>query len=84
MSILGYYQYIHMSSYFFILENRVANNGECLVFIFNIFPILELVECESMPCLFGATCNDAVNSYTCTCASGYAGVHCETGKILHL
>ncbi|KAI0239341.1 Mucin-like protein [Lamellibrachia satsuma] len=26
----------------------------------------------------GATCTDAVNSYTCGCADGYTGTHCET------
>ena len=23
------------------------------------------------------TCNDGVNGYTCTCAAGYSGVHCD-------
>ena len=30
----------------------------------------------------GATCTDAVNSFTCGCAEGYTGTHCETGKCL--
>ena len=25
----------------------------------------------------GGTCSDGVNSYTCLCAAGYSGVHCE-------
>ncbi|XP_066275240.1 neurogenic locus notch homolog protein 1-like [Branchiostoma lanceolatum] len=35
-------------------------------------------ECASDPCQYGATCEDEVNGYTCTCAAGYEGVHCET------
>ena len=30
-------------------------------------------ECASTPCRFGATCNDAENGYTCTCVAGYVG-----------
>ena len=28
----------------------------------------------------GGTCINAVNKYKCTCAGGYKGVNCETGK----
>ncbi|CAH1257012.1 FBLN7 [Branchiostoma lanceolatum] len=34
-------------------------------------------ECASHPCENGATCMDGVNGYTCTCAAGYVGDHCE-------
>ena len=37
-------------------------------------------ECQSNPCMNGATCNDGTNSYTCTCV-GFTGYHCETGKV---
>ena len=37
-------------------------------------------ECASDPCQNGATCNDQVNQYNCTCVAGYEGVHCEIGK----
>ena len=36
-------------------------------------------ECASDPCENGATCNDMVNMYTCTCAPGYTSTHCEIG-----
>ena len=28
--------------------------------------------------MHGATCDDFINYYTCACAYGYTGVHCET------
>lgn len=36
-------------------------------------------ECESNPCLNGATCKDEVGSYTCQCPPGFNGTRCETG-----
>ena len=38
-------------------------------------------ECSSAPCANGGTCNDAVNSYTCSCAPGYNGNLCQTSKL---
>ncbi|XP_019619554.1 PREDICTED: fibropellin-1-like [Branchiostoma belcheri] len=38
----------------------------------------EINECSSDPCANGGICNDGVDSYTCTCAPGYEGDHCET------
>lgn len=40
-------------------------------------------ECHSNPCLNGATCLDAVNSFTCLCLPSYTGELCEQGQ-LHL
>ncbi|XP_066275447.1 polycystin-1-like protein 2 [Branchiostoma lanceolatum] len=37
----------------------------------------EFDECASNPCQNGAVCNDQVHGYTCACALGYDGVHCE-------
>lgn len=36
-------------------------------------------ECESNPCLNGATCKDEVGRYTCRCPPGFNGTRCETG-----
>ena len=44
--------------------------------------LVDINECSSSPCLNGATCTDAVNSYTCACVAGYTGTHCETGDSL--
>ncbi|XP_078673444.1 uncharacterized protein LOC144912281 isoform X2 [Branchiostoma floridae x Branchiostoma belcheri] len=38
----------------------------------------ETDECSSNPCANGATCEDKVDGYTCTCAPGYEGDRCET------
>ena len=46
--------------------------------------LIDIVECSSNPCMNGATCTDAVNSYTCACVAGYTGTHCETGECLLL
>ena len=34
--------------------------------------------CASGPCLNGATCTDAVQAFTCSCATGYIGTTCDT------
>ena len=47
------------------------------------FYFLDIDECSSTPCQNSATCNDAVNAYTCDCAAGYTGTHCETGMTYH-
>ena len=44
-----------------------------------IFLISDINECDSNPCLNGATCVNNLNSYSCTCVPGYEGDQCETG-----
>uniref|UniRef100_A0ABM5FVC3 Coagulation factor VII n=1 Tax=Pogona vitticeps TaxID=103695 RepID=A0ABM5FVC3_9SAUR len=34
-------------------------------------------QCKSNPCHYGGTCKDGIDSYTCTCLSGYLGRNCE-------
>ena len=46
--------------------------------------VVDINECSSSPCQNGAVCTDAVNSYTCACAAGYTGTHCETGECMGL
>ena len=52
-------------------------------FSFLVF-LLDVNECESSPCMNNATCNDDVDGYTCNCADGFTGTHCETGTIMVL
>ena len=35
-------------------------------------------DCASSPCRNGATCNDGIFAYTCTCATGWTGKNCDT------
>lgn len=43
--------------------------------------IAEVDECQSNPCLNGATCLDGVNSFTCVCLPSYTGDLCEQGQL---
>ncbi len=48
---------------------------------FNFIPhVAEVDECDSDPCLNGATCLDELDGYTCSCASGNYGTHCENSE----
>lgn len=38
---------------------------------------INIDECESNPCLNGATCNDEINDFTCDCQPGFNGRLCE-------
>ena len=44
--------------------------------------VSDIDECTSNPCVNDATCVDDVNGYTCNCAAGYTGTHCEQGANL--
>lgn len=35
-------------------------------------------DCSGNSCAAGSTCVDGLNEYTCTCADGYEGQHCDT------
>ena len=47
----------------------------------DVFVLIEMDECDSNPCGNGGTCNDYINEFNCTCASGYEGTLCETGNL---
>ncbi|XP_052808439.1 fibropellin-1-like isoform X2 [Mya arenaria] len=63
-------------------------NGECSVLgicsclagyeAVSFFACQEINECASNPCINGGTCNDLVNEFTCTCATGFKGITCQT------
>ena len=44
------------------------------------FILLDIDECDSVPCQNGGTCIDSINEFTCDCIPGYTGIYCETGK----
>ena len=42
----------------------------------------DIDDCTPNPCLYGGTCVDGVDSYTCTCIAGYNGINCGTSKYI--
>jgi hypothetical protein len=35
--------------------------------------------CESSPCLNGASCTNGVDTFSCSCVDGYTDQQCQTG-----
>lgn len=68
-----------MTEYVFHKLGPDCHKGNWIVIL-----ISDIDECGSQPCVNGATCNDEVNAYSCTCLAGYTGGHCETGKQLNI
>ncbi len=50
----------------------------CLFQIMHFSSCLDINECQSNPCDNGATCNDMIDQYSCTCSPDYTGIHCES------
>lgn len=44
----------------------------------------EIDECQSNPCLNGATCLDRLNHFQCECVPGFSGTLCENNVSLTL
>ena len=50
----------------------------------NYLCLSDINDCSPDPCENGATCDDEVNDYTCTCMAGYDGKNCSQSKFDHL
>jgi len=46
--------------------------------------LAEIDECDSKPCMNGATCLEDVGSYSCKCVAGFTGDNCEISKSKYL
>ena len=46
--------------------------------IFLLLILAPVDECSSNPCENEGTCIDNLSHYTCQCADGYNGVHCQS------
>ena len=44
------------------------------------FNFPDIDDCANHTCGNGGSCVDGVNSFSCSCAAGYTGNHCETGR----
>ena len=44
------------------------------------FISLDVDECQTNPCLNGASCPNKHGDYECTCPAGFTGKNCEQGK----
>lgn len=47
-----------------------------------IFTFPDIDECKTSPCKNGGICSNTRGGYTCKCASGFKGKHCEQGNYL--
>ena len=41
---------------------------------------IDVNECQKNPCRNGGKCTNTRGSYRCSCAAGFQGKNCETGK----
>ena len=46
-----------------------------------LYLLTELNECDSLPCLNGGTCFNAINAYICTCVAGFTDLECSSGNV---
>ena len=44
--------------------------------------ISDINNCEPNPCQNDGTCTDGVDTYTCSCVTGFEGSECQTSKLL--
>ena len=42
---------------------------------------LDIDDCVNHTCANGGLCADGVNNYSCSCAAGFAGDRCHTGRL---
>ena len=63
---------------------RPDNNVLAFAYNATFLYITEIDECSSDPCMHEGNCTDIVNGYICTCAPGYTGMDCKTGKNLYV
>lgn len=59
---------------------QCADYIHCLTNV-RVFPlILDIDECEPVPCKNNATCIDGIDEFSCQCSPGYYGDNCTESK----
>ena len=75
---------VAQSSCFLMQQEGLISLNSCSDLFRRVFANMVFVpdidECVSAPCANGATCNDGVNHFDCSCVDGYGGILCNTGK----
>ena len=66
--------------FFFVFFSWVAIDLKRNSSTIRIFSFSDVDECQSSPCLNGATCVDLENGYRCQCAEGWEGDTCDQGN----
>ena len=62
---------------------RVSANFYNVVLIcLCLINLVDIDECESIPCQNGGNCSDGIAGYTCDCIPGHTGENCETSVLL--
>jgi hypothetical protein len=57
---------------------------QCETNLFSHNNVTDVAECGSSPCQNGGTCGElaaGTPGYSCTCAAGWTGTECQTGKL---
>ncbi len=53
------------------------DNSNCTMFSL----YTDVNDCANNPCLNNGLCVDGINTFTCTCATGFTGTICQTSKL---
>ncbi|KAK2169270.1 hypothetical protein NP493_1196g00053 [Ridgeia piscesae] len=65
------------SGYCFIYYNKPTLHPSTSYTVFMKTAIASSDECAENPCLYGGTCTDKENDFSCACPDGFAGKKCE-------
>ena len=94
-TILSHLSYFQTNKCKITRHNTIGRNlkyltGDDDIFVFPIYYaafrmyddiVVDTDECASNPCQNGGSCSDEVNKFSCSCASGYEGATCQTGRL---
>ena len=59
-----------------------ANFYDVVLICLCLINLVDIDECESIPCQNGGNCTDGIARYTCDCIPGHTGENCETSGLL--